>query len=967
MQETVHLLIDLLKIEIYEWETPAPTLWKEYVHHVNSGTSYISKLDEFEAFVRAIQKFPVYIGSSKRAGRYENATVILIDDLPVPSGREACQKLCRCLQTLALSAQFPTILLVTEFTEDGDREGPSRMILELELALERGGATKIAFNPLTAKAITKTLAKIWKAEYLSPPPDWLSNISESSGGDIRHAINSLQYICLSKASGTWDPGGSECLALPNSKSRKQSQKKVVQSSTSLNSLKFTDKVKSRMGRDGILSLFHALGKVLHNKRETDEIADSGQSSVVIKENFVRYPLKMDMPEVVLSQAHAEAGTFSAFLHENVLDFINEEAIDDAWMALSYLSDSDCLLGARSSHYRRTQALLEWDEVDSAFIVESISGSVMTRGVLFGNSHPAPPRWQSIRGPTLWQVERCSHKKKMEIFSERLASGGYLKTCSLSVVATEFKPFLQILGQLSFRMQRESLRDYNEECDNQQWDCEEVEAPEIDSIELDDLFSDGNILSTLDINDDYTCVNSRSSEIVEEMDIDEIEEWSTPPSSSPETSSYTYSSSPTSSSSINNHQTYSKSSTPSEPISSNKPLGINQKLIPIDLFQNEETIRAFTVAYEDIALVDYKKGFSLDFDVSAYCEEKVDSFNQEMKEEPQIMQLDPPLILPSSHSSICDKTPWSCIDPWPIFSSPNNSSSIIIPQSKSLVGSTPSSPLSSFSCRSPSSSPPSFICGTFLSSPLFLIIGARSTSPLSSMYGSPPSSPSSSILGPHPGSPSSYIYGSRPSSPSSSILGPHPSSPSYSILGPHPSSLSPSIHGSPPGSPSSSILRPYPFHLSHISSINGCGKPTTISIVLIINRKCSHSSPSQGHKIQVLAYKKPKQVHYQAQVKTSKSSKSPNNWNNLKVVNQARFKNAHKHNHQVWCKVHKPLDRELKLPYTKSMFQDKSQSFVECELTTIIEIGENMTLDKQTRLVSLIKEVANIVVGSYHTE
>jgi cell cycle checkpoint protein len=77
----------------------------------------------------------------------------------------------------------------------------------------------------------------------------------------------------------------------------------------------------------------------------------------------------------------------------VLDFINDEAIDDAWMALSYLSDSDYLLGASSiRHLRRPQALLDLDEVDSAHVVESIAGSVMTRGVLFANSHPAPPRY-----------------------------------------------------------------------------------------------------------------------------------------------------------------------------------------------------------------------------------------------------------------------------------------------------------------------------------------------------------------------------------------------------------------------------------------------------------------------------------------------------------------------------------------------------------------------------------------------
>ena len=70
---------------------------------------------------------------------------------------------------------------------------------------------------------------------------------------------------------------------------------------------------------------------------------------------------------------------------------------------------------------------------------------------------------------------------------------------------------------------------------------------------------------------------------------------------------------------------------------------------------------------------------------------------------------------------------------------------------------------------------------------------------------------------------------------------------------------------------------------------------------------------------------------------------------------------------IWRKVHKPMDREIKLPHMKSMFQDKSHSFVEYELTSIIEIGDNITLNKQTCLVSLIKEVAEIIVGSYHAE
>ncbi|KAH9314539.1 hypothetical protein KI387_023166, partial [Taxus chinensis] len=57
------------------------------------------------------------------------------------------------------------------------------------------------------------------------------------------------------------------------------------------------------------------------------------------------------------------------------------------------------------------------------------------------------------------------------------------------------------------------------------------------------------------------------------------------------------------------------STPIGSLSSNPPLVIDQQLILIGLFHNEETIRAFIGAYEDITLADYEKGFSLDFDAS----------------------------------------------------------------------------------------------------------------------------------------------------------------------------------------------------------------------------------------------------------------------------------------------------------------------------------------------------------------
>ena len=499
-------------------------------------------IDEFEAFLDAIRKYPVLnMGSSNATDRSRKGMLLLVDDLPTPNGWEACQKLCQGLRTLALSAQFPTIVSITERTEAEDQGVPGRMIQELELALENGGATKIVFNPLTSKSITKTLTKIWTAEYHSLPPEWLSYISESSEGDLRHAINSLQFYCLSQASDTWnlqkskkhsrvkvdpsplfseillridtmalvgditktqaseirklvvdkdpvlaetfcnlkhmndkelaagllllldpkqrqglhilhictemapltkvgsvashvknlccalqrrknfvevilpkyksmdlnqvqglqeveadfssyfggewhrnriwtgilygiavtfiepfhlsgffdrdllygyeddferftyfcrasldyllksgkqpdilhlhnwqtaavaplfwDHGSFEYPGLPRAKSKKHKQKKVAQSFILSSSFpELTDNVKSSMGCDGILSLFHALGKVLHNKRHTDQITDSGQGSIVLEEKFVRNPLKMGVPEIVLSQEVSGDGT-----------------------------------------------------------------------------------------------------------------------------------------------------------------------------------------------------------------------------------------------------------------------------------------------------------------------------------------------------------------------------------------------------------------------------------------------------------------------------------------------------------------------------------------------------------------------------------------------------------------------------------------------------------------------------------
>ena len=67
----------------------------------------------------------------------------------------------------------------------------------------------------------------------------------------------------------------------------------------------------------------------------------------------------------------------------VLDFLNDEAIDDLWDLSSYLGDADILLAT----LRRV--LSRYNEAEG--ILQSAAASVAVRGVLFGNSHPLSSR------------------------------------------------------------------------------------------------------------------------------------------------------------------------------------------------------------------------------------------------------------------------------------------------------------------------------------------------------------------------------------------------------------------------------------------------------------------------------------------------------------------------------------------------------------------------------------------------
>ncbi|KAK4410441.1 Cell cycle checkpoint protein [Sesamum angolense] len=179
----------------------------------------------------------------------------------------------------------------------------------------------VTFNPITVNSIKRVLSKICRVERVEVCDEQIDVIAKASGGDIRHAITSLQYLSL-KPHPMYSL--SFPMGLPAYPEENGNYSGHLDEGFSL-----------PFGKDATLSLFHALGKFLHNKREARSLVTSDTGAILLKEKFVRCPLKMDAPELVLRQAHGQARLVVDFLHENVLDFVSEEAIKDAWVLNSY--------------------------------------------------------------------------------------------------------------------------------------------------------------------------------------------------------------------------------------------------------------------------------------------------------------------------------------------------------------------------------------------------------------------------------------------------------------------------------------------------------------------------------------------------------------------------------------------------------------------------------------------------------
>jgi len=364
---TVRAVAQKFDMDVQEWVNPV-----EQVDYDNKGLvedAYFTPNDTV-TFTNKTKQFKDWLRTSKYTGltlddnQCHGRKLILIEDLPnyvfskTPEFHDLLEQYNRAKQNVPL---------VFVISESAKAKSSVRTLFPPEL-VERLKIAVINFNPVATTNMVKALTKIATSEsqngvrnFTVPDKQTLTNLVESTGGDIRAAINALQFSCLNKTS---DLGkafeGYSSVASSKTESKSKMKKTKKKTETDLASIG---------GKDPSLQMFHALGKVLYAKREDGALEDSQLPPHLQK--HARKPLKAN-PDEIIEKTTLSPDAFTCFLHQNYLPFYS--SINDVVRCSEYYSQADLFLK-------------EWGVAGKMDVAE-YGGIVAARSTMFCNTAQA---------------------------------------------------------------------------------------------------------------------------------------------------------------------------------------------------------------------------------------------------------------------------------------------------------------------------------------------------------------------------------------------------------------------------------------------------------------------------------------------------------------------------------------------------------------------------------------------------
>ncbi|KAH3732420.1 cell cycle checkpoint protein RAD17 [Pelomyxa schiedti] len=329
----VHILSKSVKAVPCEWVLPS------YDTTLNSDCiteDYTPVIERFMGWLRNTSRTRDLLSGAGRK-------ILVVEDFPHIAGLPQANKLREALRWFLQFGRMPLVFIMNDVYSSIESSSLLYEVVSREF-FSNPGVSVISVNPVTATMMEKILRRVALMEGFPQISNTvLSMLAENSGGDIRTAINALQFYCC-------------C-----------SQEYLSPHPVN----------KSSIGnRDQSLNLLHAVGKIIYCKRIPQSQLPSKRKPM--HANF-RLPLK-NSASAVLERVCAPSDIFTAFVHENYLGTFSD--IDDIASSLEFLSFSDTL---------------EKRSFDMP-VLTTYSAQVASQGFLFFNNHHINKSYKQMEKP-----------------------------------------------------------------------------------------------------------------------------------------------------------------------------------------------------------------------------------------------------------------------------------------------------------------------------------------------------------------------------------------------------------------------------------------------------------------------------------------------------------------------------------------------------------------------------------------
>jgi cell cycle checkpoint protein len=258
------------------------------------------------------------------------------------------------------------------------------------------GTTIIDFNSIAPtfmqKALRLVLAKEAQTSRRSQVPGAAILDKIADIGDIRSALSALEFLCLKgDQAGIW--------------SGSLSKTKKSRGGSTLTAME-QESLEMISQREASLGMFHAVGKIVYNKRLDPSLMPSDVPIPLSPPNHLSYQHRAKVSQVAVNELLDETGTdvstFICALHENYPQSCDGDSFTDSFnRCIEALSDCDILSAdRRPSHGARTGVGIGATPFNSGVDMlrqDEISFQVAARGLLFALPYPVNRRKAAVNG------------------------------------------------------------------------------------------------------------------------------------------------------------------------------------------------------------------------------------------------------------------------------------------------------------------------------------------------------------------------------------------------------------------------------------------------------------------------------------------------------------------------------------------------------------------------------------------